>query len=281
MSVTVREIPECSELELAAALNSIFDAGGNVIQVLGDPAHGKVGHADIWIISEDFESVALTVSGIDDNVPLTTWQDVWPSAGDVPDTEDAREFEIVSTSVLDTGAGTGIQSVDIGMIRTDFSVLNQTVVLAGTTPVAIPGGPFMHCTRIRAATAGAGGRAAGPITVEDTPGGSVYHLIDLGSTAGERAWTIIPTGVSFALLGWGIALGTTNPQSALNAELQVRPPGGAWWALDVAPQLDETFRQYNASVFAAAAAGMRFRVQAFSARADELVTTKMDFGAAG
>lgn len=126
-----------------------------------------------------------TTTGAETNV-------IWPNGAYAFPAAAGVQMSLVSTSVNDDSAGTGIRSVELHYLDADLAEQAETVLLDGTTPVLTVATNirFIQCMHI--ATVGSGGMAAGTITASN--GGNTYSEI---ATAGVRCASsvrMVPAG---------------------------------------------------------------------------------------
>lgn len=120
-------------------------------------------------------------------VPSGVPTDIWPPGG-IVDWTQSGQVSIVSSSIEDNPAGTGIGSLKIVSNDDDNVLAVETVAMNGTTPVVSVGSFLSPLTALDAVAAGSGAdefdiaMAAGTITA--TIGGQVVGLIDPSSAIG-------------------------------------------------------------------------------------------------
>lgn len=125
---------------------------------------------------------------------------------------------IKSTSVNDTSAGTGAQTVTINYLDTSFVQHSETVTLNGTTAVNTVGTNIAFIENMVVATVGSGGGNAGTIQIltATAGGGSVWGSIAAGDNQTFWAHHYVPAGLTCYILGF-IGGGTaTAGQTILN-----------------------------------------------------------------
>jgi hypothetical protein len=112
---------------------------------------------------------------------------VWPTA--------PMQMEIVSSSALDTNTtGTGVQSVLISYLDTNYIARTERLALNGVTAVPTVATNILRVNAFRADTVGTGGRAAGNIDIRhinDTP---IYSRIGAGYTRARNCAYCVPDG---------------------------------------------------------------------------------------
>lgn len=117
----------------------------------------------------------------------------WPTVGSV--------LQIASTSANDTAAGTGARAVLVEGIKADspgqYSVISETVELAGTTPVQTATS-FFRVNKVMVVSSGIYGATGtganlGAITITETAGATVQGKIDIQRGVTENSHFSIPT----------------------------------------------------------------------------------------
>ena len=107
----------------------------------------------------------------------------------------AIEIEIVALpgGEANTAAGTGVQSVRIWTLGPAYEYTENVVTLNGTTPVAIPGGPYLRCNFLESETVGSDDYPAGaPVIVRATVGGEVLRRLPVGNNRSQDGGYTVP-----------------------------------------------------------------------------------------
>ncbi len=134
----------------------------------------------------------------------TAFEDVWnPSSAHVYPAS-AGTVTLVSSSVNDTSAGTGIRQVRIVGLDASFNVLEETQNMNGTTNV-VTTNTYRRIQEIKAVTVGSGENAAGNITA--TIGGNLQAQIDVGYNRSFGSFYTIPNGKSAVVVKSSITTG--------------------------------------------------------------------------
>ncbi|KKN75202.1 hypothetical protein LCGC14_0383610 [marine sediment metagenome] len=160
---------------------------------LFDVSRGKVkGAVPIHIIgNNDDTSTSLedmwegTTSGIY----------VFPAAGGI-------QMEVVSGSIDDASAGSGVQKVMIHYLDDEYKQKDEIVTLNGQNPVNTVATNILRVQNMHSLTVGSGGVAAGAITLESTDSTVEYTRIRAGiNTSLTGVWTV-PKGLTFYITKW-------------------------------------------------------------------------------
>ena len=128
----------------------------------------------------------------------TTPEDAWGGSGLYPWLPALTSLEVVSTSALDTSAGTGARTVTVTTIVGDYVSSPQVITLNGLTAVPIP----IQAIRInggRCLTAGSVGTNVGDIIIRDAGGGTVRGIMLAGFGTMRQASYTVPTGFTLAV----------------------------------------------------------------------------------
>ena len=173
---------------------------------LFDVAEGNVpDHAGFFCTGER-SAVAAVATGVD----------IWRGTANViPIPVDAGEqLEVISTSLADDGAppGTGIRTVHIDYLDAAGVEQEEEVILNGTAAVALNETNVRFVNGFHAQTVGAGGVAAGDITLylQGSPL-VVYSRITTGSNQDLSSQKMIPAGHTFYMTQWVAAATASKP----------------------------------------------------------------------
>ncbi len=112
---------------------------------------------------------------LDAAVPETIWDKggsyVWPSG--------SEKVKVVSSSVADTAAGTGLRTIRIDGLDANWDLQSETITLNGTTPVE-GDLDFLRVFKQKGLTAGSGGTNAGIITCSGVISSLVFGAMVVG-----------------------------------------------------------------------------------------------------
>jgi hypothetical protein len=123
----------------------------------------------------------------------------------------ATALEVVSSSVNDTLAGTGVQKVRISYLDADYSEASQVIDMNGTNPVPLTDTTILRVNSIRATQVGTGLMSAGTISCRTVAGANVVRSIFTGFTRGRGATYTVPLGKVLFLTSITVASGHTAP----------------------------------------------------------------------
>ncbi len=133
----------------------------------------------------------------------SVYNDCWCPGGTLVYPTAAETWEVVSTSLNDTAAGTGAREVEIISMGSDYvEQYPVRVTLSGTTPVTIPGTHFRHIYT-RVTDWGSAGWNEGHIIVRVAGGGNVrtcmyYDSVDsIGLNNTQDSHFTVPAGKTF------------------------------------------------------------------------------------
>lgn len=151
----------------------------------------SAGVAQSTIDSFDFSTLSkVDKFGVNPDVDTgSVPETVWPLGGAYSGfLSAASNLEVVSSSPSDAGKPVTISN----LLDSNYDeVADQVVTLNGTSPVAIPGGPYLRCTRAYMS----GTRAqtnTGNITVRVASGGSVMSYISSGDGQTLQSTLTVP-----------------------------------------------------------------------------------------
>ena len=123
-------------------------------------------------------------------------------------------LEIVSASVNDASAGTGLQTARLHGFDVQNHYMYEDITMNGTTDVATANLDWRSVFYIEGLTYGSGKKAAGHITVENLANNVYYLAIDANGTSSRRLSIYVPPNIaaSYELVGW-----FTNDTTAYDA----------------------------------------------------------------
>lgn len=119
------------------------------------------------------------------------------------------QMAVVSTSANDAAAGTGIRTVEIHYLDTNYAKQTEIVTLNGVTPVNTVATNILRVNDFYATTVGSGGLAAGNITLTSVGGAVIYARIETGFNRQMNAVFTIPAGKTGYLTHWNVSEGTS------------------------------------------------------------------------
>lgn len=151
----------------------------------------------------------ITTSGADSGI-------LWPdSALYIPTT--GVQPSLVSTSANDTSAGTGIRTVKVEYLDTNYDPHTETVTMNGTTPVTMTACTVKFINNIIALTVGSNGASVGTITASYS--GNNMSVIGVGQNNAQSSARMIPNGkVAFIT---GMAAGSSSGSAAASTKVTI------------------------------------------------------------
>lgn len=105
-----------------------------------------------------------------------------------------EQCNIVSTSISDSSAGTGIQKVRIAYFDSNWQLNEEIVTMNGITPVSTVATDIFRIESFEAFKAGSGQFAAGTITLKNLAGTNLFAQIDPTNTIFTRALHFVSPG---------------------------------------------------------------------------------------
>jgi len=140
----------------------------------------------------------VTVNSINPSVGKI-FEDVWDEGGIFVYPTAGETWEIVSSSVNDTSAGTGARTVEITSLDTDYVLQTEIATLNGTTPVTLSNTHFRPRIAI-VQTIGSGEVNDGNITIRVSGGGNTRLLIRAGLNNSFSGHYTVPAGTIAIIL---------------------------------------------------------------------------------
>ncbi len=183
---------------------------------------------------------AVRVLGERQSLTNDQWEDLWPGpTASVPLVTEAQSLEIVSAHANNTSGGTGVQALRLGLLNENFAYVEQELALNGTTPVAVPEGPWMRVNVMQAANAGSyGWTQSGAIDLRQAGGGAVWARMLVDTNEHRSAIYTIPKDTLAGLVSASVQMRGRKASTYIEVEAQIREPNKAWKVLATA-EFDE------------------------------------------
>lgn len=157
----------------------------------------------------------------------TAPEDIWYNGGIwVPPTT-ARLHNVVSSSVNDTAAGTGMRTVTIQGLDGSYNFTTETVTLNGTTPVATVNS-YIIIDYAAGLTAGSGGTNAGTITLTAQTDATISTTIPAGFGQNQFAIYQIRAGHKGYLNQFYASMNQNTAGSTCIVYLMTKTNTGPW-----------------------------------------------------
>lgn len=156
------------------------------------------------------------------------WGDCAPN-GDVVYPVVAAALELVSTNAADAAAGTGARTVLVEGLDGNYVPINETVILNGTTPVALVNS-YLRINGMRVVTAGSAGRALGNVDLYTAVGNNTQAVLsgeDLENVSMASHFTVPANRTAYII-------GAKYSSDAISTRFRLltRSPGGVFIARD-------------------------------------------------
>lgn len=119
-------------------------------------------------------------------------EDLWSVGGVYVPPSAAMQMEVVSSSADDASGGTGVKSVIIYYLDSNYREQSEIVTLNGTTEVPTTAKNILRVNNFRAYTVGTGGKAAGAIDVRHLSDTPIYTRILAGYTRARNSFYTVP-----------------------------------------------------------------------------------------
>lgn len=121
-------------------------------------------------------------------------EDIWAVGGEYVFPTAAMQMEVVSSSANDDSDGTGVRTIRINYLKSDFSEASTVVELNGTAAVLTSVSDIYRVNYVTTVTAGTGGRAAGNIDVRHIDNTPIYGRIQIGQNKCKDIRYTVPKG---------------------------------------------------------------------------------------
>ncbi len=155
-------------------------------------------------------------------------EDIWYGGGVYPWMTGATSLEVVSSSANDTAAGTGMRTILIEGLDTDYLEVSFLVTMNGLTPVVFPQSIYrLH--RAVIATAGSLGSNAGTITIRNAGGGTTRATFPPGYGTTRSSSYTVPAGKVLLLTSLTVSINRPTAARDATVSLMIRNPTGAFF----------------------------------------------------
>jgi len=121
-----------------------------------------------------------------------------------------QQMAVVSSSASDAAAGTGIQTVYIHYLDTNYNPQSEVVTLNGVTPVNTVATNILRINAFHAQTVGTTGAAVGNISLTNLGATVTYGYIPATNNTARQAVFTIPAGMNGYLTHWQASSGTVT-----------------------------------------------------------------------
>lgn len=176
----------------------------------------------------------------------TTLEPVWStSAGTYSFPTGASTVTVSSSSASDSAAGTGVRTISVNYLRTDFTEVTVPVTMNGTTPVTVATDVY-RINSVTATSFGSVGSAVGTIPL--VVGANVLSRIEIGESVSQQLIYTVPVNKVFEALAFRPTL-----SAPARFRFQYRPNGftGFITAFNLPLGSSQAFTSPFASVFPA------------------------------
>jgi hypothetical protein len=162
----------------------------------------------------------LSVAAAD--TPEDIWGDVSTFTGF--NATSAQTVSLVSTSVLDTSAGTGARSVRLYGLNQNYELIEETVTLNGTTPV-ISTSQFIRIYFMEIILVGSTSSNQGDIRATQTTSSILLQIMRATGNRSRAACYTIPAATTGYVVGFDAALSLSTAVAGRVA-VWTKPQGG-------------------------------------------------------
>jgi len=222
------------ELLAVAAANGFTvpsegDQQAILLQLLRQVASGNSPPYNLQVqrgLVEGVERIAIVGHNTDMDLG-TIPEDIWEGGGLYPFQSVPQSLEILSDSVADAAAGTGMRTVRVVGLDGGYQEIQEVVTLDGTTPVALTQ-QYFRINQLVGVTAGSGAANAGIITLQVAGGGAVQAVMDAGDGLAHQAIYTVPAGKTLNFITRESAILRQPNIETMEIHIKIRGPGGPW-----------------------------------------------------
>jgi len=145
----------------------------------------------------------LRIAGINNSVPAAGLVDI----SQIPSTNiilnpNNIQLRVVSSTANDTAGGTGIRTLEIVYLDNNFNLQEETIIMAGVTPVNTVAVNINRIWWMHALTVGSNAVADGNISLTNLAGTVTYEYIIAGENQSLSARFCIPNNKIGYILNW-------------------------------------------------------------------------------
>lgn len=135
----------------------------------------------------------IAALGNNPSIDTGTDEDIWSGGGFYPYPTVSVTLEAVSSSAVDTSAGTGARTITVNGLDANYVEQSESVILNGLTAVALTK-TYLRINSAFITSAGTGKINAGTISVRDTGAGTTRCIIPIGYGASRQSVYTVPAG---------------------------------------------------------------------------------------
>ena len=170
------------DADLSGGITPDFFTAVSIGSIPGYIDGGKIGQSD---------TIPSTTFILLSNLTNATRVSNFPAA--------TQQMQVVSSSVLDTAAGTGAQQVELTYLTepgspSGFKQFTEIITLNGTTPVLTVATNINRIERFRVSRTGTGQVSAGNISLQSVGGATTFELIPGGENLNRTAVHFVQNG---------------------------------------------------------------------------------------
>jgi hypothetical protein len=165
------------------------------------------------------------MNGYNGDVDIGT-EDMHPSGGSINFPSAAAATTVVSSSASDAAAGTGVRTVKVTGLNSDYKLISETATMNGTNAVSLSNS-YYRVFSVEAVTAGSGATNAGTIDVKHSA--TVLVRMAIGAGKSEHAAFTAPSSSAQCRIKhlYGSLLNAPT-SGVVILTLQTRKVGGVW-----------------------------------------------------
>lgn len=170
-------------------------------------------------------------AGYNPDIDAAASETIWGAGGTYAFPAAAATISVVSTSALDTSAGTGARTLTIEGLNSSYAAISETITLNGVVPV-VTTASFLRVNRAYTATAGSGGSNAGTITgITVSTSLTMFGMVPAANTSQLGLYTV-PAGYTAYLVQINLTGALATASAILQGQLWGRAFGGLFLIQD-------------------------------------------------
>ena len=156
-------------------------------------------------------------------------EDCWEEGGSYAFLAVASSLEVLSSSANDTSAGSGARTILVTGLDTNYNPLSETVILNGTSVVALSGS-YLRVNAMQVATAGSTTTNEGTITLRVASAGASVSVMGPGDGLAQNGIYTVPAGFKF-IPEFFTCSALKAPADSTSLAVRYRPFGGAFFVI--------------------------------------------------
>lgn len=171
---------------------------------------------------------------------VAAYETVWEGGDDIAYLSAAEKVVVSSTTATDTGAGTGARTIQLYGLDDDYSAVNETITLNGTTDVTSTNS-YLRVHRMIVRSAGSQEQNEEAISAVAIDSSSLQGVIAAGDNQTMQCAYTVPKDCACTILGMDMSVANNDD---MTLRIEARPEGEVF---QVKAQFDvnETLHRIN------------------------------------